>query len=124
MKINRPSFVLVFALALSLLSSALSLAKTPATPSQQGTAGQSMKGAVLKGRAPVSKELLKVKLPKAKEATLNNGLRVIVLEGYDKVPTFTMQMVILSGGLSDPPHHHRLAGFPATLLRESTASKP
>jgi zinc protease len=121
MKINkRSSFVLAFSLALSLLLSSPGFAQTTAPPSQQG---QSMKGAVLKGRAPVSKELLKVKLPKAKEATLNNGLRVIVLEGYDRVPTFTMQMVILSGGLSDPPDQHGLAGFTATLLREGTTTR-
>jgi hypothetical protein len=63
--------------------------------------GQSIKGADIKGRAPVNKEILKVNLPKGQEATLSNGLRVIVLENH-RVPTFTMQMVVLSGGLSDP----------------------
>lgn len=59
-------------------------------------AGQTTKGAVIKGKAPVNKNLLKVKLPKAQETALPNGLRVIVLENH-KVPTFTMQMVVLSG---------------------------
>ncbi|MGH9908596.1 MAG: M16 family metallopeptidase, partial [Pyrinomonadaceae bacterium] len=72
---------------------------------------------------PVSREILKVKLPKAEEATLKNGLRVMVLEGYDQLPTFTMQMVILSGGLSDPPDQRGLASFTAALLREGTKTR-
>lgn len=76
-----------------------------------------------KQEPPVNKEVLKVKLPKAKEATLKNGLRVIVLEGYDQVPTFTMQMVILSGGLSDPIDNRGLADFTADLLREGTKTR-
>lgn len=85
-------------------------------------AGQSTKGAVIKGKAPVNKNVLKVKLPKAREATLANGLRVIVLED-SKVPTFTMQMVVLSGGLSDRPDFRGLASFTAALLREGTGKR-
>jgi len=72
---------------------------------------------------PVNKEILKVRLPRAKEATLKNGLRVIVLEGYNQLPTFTMQMVVLSGGLSDPPDRRGLANFTAALLREGTKTR-
>ncbi len=87
-----------------------------------GPAGQSMKGVVIKGRAPVSKELLKVKLPRAEETTLPNGLRIVLLRNT-KVPTFTMQMVILSGGLNDPADYHGLASFTGSLLREGTAKR-
>src|SRR6202008_2329245 len=90
--------------------------------SPQQDPGQSKKSTVLKNRAPVSKELLKVKLPRAKEATLKNGLQVLVLENH-KVPLFSMQMVILSGGLSDPADHRGLASFTASLLREGTAKR-
>lgn len=76
-----------------------------------------------KDKAPVSKEPLKVRFPKAKEATLKNGLRVVVVEGYTSVPTFSMQMVILSGGLSDPANHRGLAGFTAAMLREGTTHR-
>lgn len=72
---------------------------------------------------PVNKEILKVTLPKAKEATLKNGLRVVVLEGYDQIPIFTMQMVVLSGGLSDPIDNRGLADFTADLLREGTKTR-
>jgi predicted Zn-dependent peptidase len=86
------------------------------TPPQTGT----MKGAVIKGRAPVNKEILRVNLPKPQEATLKNGLRVVLLESH-RVPTFSMEMVVLSGGLSDPADLHGLAGATAALLREGTA---
>src|SRR5437867_11983603 len=87
-------------------------------PMQQQTG--TMKGAVIKGRAPVNKQILRVNLPKAQEVTLKNGLRVVVLENH-RVPTFSMEMVVMSGGLSDPADMHGLAGATATLLREGTA---
>jgi len=89
---------------------------------QQDPSNTSRKSTVLKNRAPVNKSLLKVKLPKAKEATLKNGLRVLVLEN-PKVPLFTMQMVIMSGGLSDPADQRGLASFTASLLREGTSKR-
>ena len=115
-KFKNKFFVALFAVALA--SSAALAQRTGAPP--QG--GQSVKGAEIKGRAPVNKEILKVVLPTAKEATLSNGLRVIVLESH-RVPTFTMQMVVLSGGLSDPADYHGLASFTAALLREGTATR-
>jgi len=83
---------------------------------------QSMKGAVIKGKAPVSKEVLRVTLPKAYETKLASGLQVIVLENH-KLPTFAMQMVMLSGGLSDPSDLHGVAQFTAALLREGTKTR-
>jgi predicted Zn-dependent peptidase len=103
---------------------ALTVAATaPAAFAQQpqGAAPQS-KGTVIKGKAPVSKEILRVKLPKAQEATLSNGLQVVLLENH-RVPTFSMQMVVLSGGLSDPAASRGTANFTASLLREGTAKR-
>lgn len=92
---------------------------------QQGGMGSqtpsSTKGAVIKGKAPVNKEVLKVKLPKAQEADLKNGLHVVVLESNHKLPIFSMEMVVMSGGLSDPADMRGLANATATLMREGTA---
>jgi predicted Zn-dependent peptidase len=92
---------------------------------QQGGMGSqqpsSTKGAVIKGKAPVNKKLLTVKLPKAREATLKNGLHVVLLESNHLLPIFSMEMVVLSGGLSDPPDMRGLANATAILLREGTA---
>src|ERR1700741_3203517 len=110
-----------FAVALVLIMLVSSLAfGQGAAPAGQG--GQTTKGAVIKGKAPVSKEVLKVKLPRAEEATLKNGLQVALLRNT-KVPTFNMQMVVLSGGLSDPADYHGLASFTASLLREGTKTR-
>jgi zinc protease len=114
---NKRSNVIVAMLLIALVSS-LALGQRTAAPSQQ----QTTKGAVVKGKAPVNKEVLKVKLPRAQEATLKNGLQVILLESH-KVPTFNMQLVVLSGGLSDKPDYHGLASFTATLLREGTSKR-
>ena len=121
MKTITANRIKIFALTLLVvLVSSTALAQGGPAP-QTGPAGQGVKGAVIKGRAPVSKELLKVKLPKAEETTLPNGLRVMLLRST-KVPTFAMQMVVLSGGLSDPADYHGLASFTATMLREGTAA--
>ena len=120
MKIIGENRINSFAVALLIaLVSSLAMAQGgPAT----GPAGQTTKGAVIKGKAPVNKNVLKVKLPKAQEATLANGLRVIVLESH-KVPTVTMQMVVQSGGLADKADYRGLASFTASLLREGTAKR-
>lgn len=108
---------------MKFLTAVMAIASFATAVCAQGTLAPqtgTMKGAVLKGRAPVNKQILRVKLPKAKEATLKNGLRVVVLESH-RVPTFSMEMVVMSGGLSDPADLHGLAGATATLLREGTA---
>ena len=113
---NRNNVIL--ALMLIVLASSLVFGQGGAQMPQQ----QTTKGAVVKGKAPVNKEVLKVKLPRAEETTLKNGLRVVLLSN-DKVPTFNMQMVVLSGGLADKPDYRGLASFTATLLREGTAKR-
>jgi predicted Zn-dependent peptidase len=114
---NKRSNVIVAMLLIALVSS-LAFGQQGGAPSQQ----QTTKGAVIKGKAPVNKEVLKVKLPRAQEATLKNGLEVILLESH-KVPTFNMQLVVLSGGLSDKPDYRGLATFTAALLREGTSKR-
>src|SRR5689334_1293187 len=108
---------IVAALMLVALVSSAAFAQGGAPQQQQTT-----KGAVIKGKAPVNQEVLKVKLPRAEEATLKNGLQVVLLHNA-KVPTFNMQMVVLSGGLADPADYRGLANFTASLLREGTTKR-
>src|SRR5215831_9184994 len=107
------------AIAVVIFALSVVTAQRSGAPQQQG---QSIKGADIKGRAPVNKEILRVSLPKGQEVTLPNGLRVIVLESH-RVPTFSMQMVFLTGGLADPSDYHGLASFTAGLLREGTTTR-
>jgi len=111
-------FAVVMLAALFAADAGVGMGQGPTT----SPVGQSTKGAVIKGKAPVNKKLLKVNLPKAQEATLSNGLRVVLLESH-KVPTFNMQMVVLSGGLADSPDYHGLATFTAGLLRDGTSKR-
>jgi zinc protease len=94
----------------------------PQVPGVQRQPQPSTKGAVIKGRAPVSKEILRVKLPKPYETKLSNGLQVMVLENH-KLPNFNMQIVFLSGGLADPPDSPGSAQYTATMLREGTKTR-
>jgi predicted Zn-dependent peptidase len=119
MRINKFRNNIVAALMLVALVSSLAFGQGGPAPAQQQ---QTTKGAVVKGKAPVNKEVLKVKLPRAEEAKLTNGLQVVLLRST-KVPTFNMQMVVLSGGLSDPADYRGLASFTASLLREGTKTR-
>ena len=76
-----------------------------------------------KNLAPVSKEILKVKLPKPVEATLSNGVSVLIIEDH-RFPTITVDLTIDgAGGLWDPDTEHGLAGATAQMLREGTATR-
>ena len=105
--------------ALAALMVAQTVAQNPAPGQPQRPA---TKGAVIKGKAPVNKEILKVKLPKPYETKLSNGLQVLILEDH-KLPTFNMQMITLSGGLSDPEDQPGAAQYTAQLLREGTKTR-
>ncbi len=111
-------------IAASILAGVVALAAGSAfsqQPQPQQPRPQS-KGAVIKGKAPVNKEILKVKLPKPNETTLKNGMQVLILEDH-KLPTFNMQMVILSGGLADPAGSEGSAQYVANMLREGTKTR-
>ena len=76
-----------------------------------------------KGLAPVSREVLRVKLPKAAEFKLDNGLTVLVIEDH-KLPLVTLRWIVQgAGALNDPRDVPGLASFTAAMLREGTSSR-
>lgn len=86
----------------------------------QAPQSASSKAVVMKGRAPVSKEVLRVKLPTPAEADLPNGAHLMVLEDR-RAPQVTLQIFIPgAGGYFDPAGLSGLAGFTATQMREGT----
>jgi zinc protease len=103
---------------------ALSLAAAGALSAWQGAAQPpSSQAVVIKGRAPVSTEILKLKLPRAAEADLPNGLHVIVLEDR-RVPQVTFQLLIPgAGGYYDPADMSGVASVTAAMMREGTTSR-
>ena len=101
-------------LLISLLGGATVAAQQPQT------ADESMKGAVLKGKAPVSNDVLRVTLPRPAESDLANGVHVMVLEDH-RAPTVTFQLLLQgAGGYYDPTDMPGLAELTASLMREGT----
>ncbi|MEO7272505.1 MAG: pitrilysin family protein [Vicinamibacterales bacterium] len=90
---------------------------------QQGAPGPTSAGLVKMGKAPVSAEVLKVKLPRPKEADLPNGLHLIVLEDH-RLPRVSFQIIIPgAGGYYDPDSQIGLASYTAQMMREGTTTR-
>ena len=58
------------------------LCLVPVGAQQAEAPAPSTKGMVLKGKAPVSNDILRVKLPRPQEADLPNGVHLMVLEDH------------------------------------------
>lgn len=83
----------------------------------------SSKGVVIKGRAPVSTDVLKVKLPRPVEADLPNGAHLMVLEDH-RVPQVVFQILVSgAGGYFDPAVVPGLGLITATMMREGTTTR-
>ena len=71
-----------------------------------------------KNKAPVSSEVLRVKLPKAAEFKLSNGLTVLLLEDH-RLPLVTARLLIQgAGALDDPAELPGLANVTAAMMKE------
>lgn len=78
---------------------------------------------VIKGKAPVSTDVLKVTLPRPQEADLANGIHLMVLEDR-RAPQVSLQLIIPgAGGYYDPADLPGLAQFTAAQMREGTATR-
>ena len=74
-------------------------------------------------KAPVSREILRVKLPRPVEARLKNGLTVLILEDH-RAPYVTLQLHLgAAGALFEPTDRIGLANATALMLREGTKSR-
>ena len=103
-------------------SLSLAAQQPPGAPAQQNPS--TAPGTILKNKAPVSKEALKVTLPKPQEADLSNGVHLIVLEDH-RTPLVSFQMIIDgAGGYYDPPSLPGLAGFTATSCARAPRRRP
>ena len=104
-------------------SAALALVLVSASPVMAWQGATETSKIVRKNRAPVSNEVLRVNLPKAVEATLENGLKVLILED-DRQPIVSVQLNISgAGGLFEPSESVGLAGVTAQMLRDGTATR-
>jgi zinc protease len=76
-----------------------------------------------KNKAPISREVLRVKLPRPVEAKLANGLTVLILEDHRTPSVFVQLYVDGAGALFEPPSMTGLASATAQMLREGTPSR-
>lgn len=111
-------------LAASLLFTVLVSALAQGQQAPQGdTKAEKLSKIERKGRAPLSKEILKVKLPRPVEAKLDNGLTVLILEDH-RFPTVSTQFYLIgAGALYEPANMPGLASATAQMLREGTKTR-
>lgn len=77
-----------------------------------------------RAKLPISDGMPRVRLQRPRQVTLDNGMRLLVLERSQQVPTFTARMVLTSaGGLYEPSTRRGLAEFTAEMLREGTNTR-
>jgi len=90
---------------------------------QQGNKAIPLSQVERKNRAPVSKDILKVTLPKPVETTLPNGLTVLILENH-RLPTVSAQVQLPgSGATFEPTDRPGLAVITAQMLMQGTTSR-
>ena len=103
-----------------LILTALGCAGTVSAQEEHGTDTSKVER---KNRAPVSKDILKVTLPRATEATLSNGLTVLIMENH-RLPLISLQYNLSGAGpIFEPANVPGLAGLTAQMLREGTKTK-
>jgi predicted Zn-dependent peptidase len=107
----RTTFAVRALLFCASLSAAVPLIAQDAAP-QAGT--------VVKGKAPVAKDLLRVKFPKPKTFRLSNGVDVYVLEDH-RFPAVQMRLMVRAGSLFEPKP--AVADLTADMLTEGTTGR-
>jgi len=112
---KRSSWILFVAICLAALTSA----RAQAPGGDRGTAASEVQRL---NRAPVNKEVLRVKLPRPRQIKLANGLTILVLEQH-KLPTVAFTLWVETGALADPKDLPGLAKATAEMLREGTAHR-
>jgi zinc protease len=89
---------------------------------QDAEPNSTFRGMVRLNRAPVSNEVLKVKLPRPVERKLSNGLRLLVLESH-RAPTISLSISIPSSALRDPEGMPGIAEATAAMMMTGTPTR-
>ena len=80
------------------------------------------KGVVLKGKAPVSNEVLNVKFPKPVEGKLKNGMLLMVLEDH-RAPTIQVEIAMPASSLNGSRESAGLSEAATAMLRLGTKTR-
>jgi len=89
---------------------------------EETQAPQSFRGMVRMNRAPVSNEVLHVKLPRPVEHQLSNGIKLLILESH-RTPSISLTITIPSSHLRDPAGMPGLAEATAAMMQLGTATR-
>src|SRR5690242_5392448 len=103
--------------AMAIVPASVALAQVP--PGQQP---QSVAGVTKLNKAPVSTDVLKVKLPRPVEKQLANGLKLLVVESH-RVPSISLRISVPSGDLRDPEGIPGISDATASLIRSGTKTR-
>src|SRR6478672_2780019 len=98
------------------------LASVAAAQIPQGQQPQSVAGVIKLNKAPVSTEVLKVKLPRPVERQLANGLKLLVVESH-RVPSISLRISVPSGDLRDPAGMPGVSDATSALIRLGTKTR-
>jgi zinc protease len=89
---------------------------------QEGAAPESFRGMVRLNRAPVSNEVLKVKLPRPAERRLSNGIKLLVMES-NRTPSVSLTIQIPASPLRDPEGMPGVAEATASMMMMGTTTR-
>ena len=89
---------------------------------QEGGEPATFRGMVRLNRAPVSNEVLKVKLPRPTERQLSNGIKLLVLES-NRTPSITLTIQIPASPLRDPEGMPGVADATASMMMMGTTTR-
>jgi zinc protease len=107
---------------LKLLVSSLMLATICAAQEPDAAAPTSFRGMVRMNRAPVSNEVLHIKLPRPVERQLSNGIKLLILESH-RAPSVTLTISIPSSHLRDPAGLPGVAEATAAMIQLGTTTR-
>jgi zinc protease len=93
-----------------------------AAMAQEPAGNESFRGMVRLNRAPVSNEVLKVKLPRPVERRLANGMKLVILE-TNRTPTISLTIQIPSSPLRDPQGLPGVAEATAAMMMMGTTTR-
>src|SRR3984957_15805486 len=89
---------------------------------QEPAGAESFRGMVRLNRAPVSNEVLKVKLPRPVERQFSNGLKLEILE-TNRTPTISLTIKIPPSPLRDPAGLPGVAEATAAMMTMGTTTR-
>ncbi len=89
---------------------------------QESAAPETFRGMVRLNRAPVSNEVLKVKLPRPVERQLSNGIKLLVMQS-NRTPSISLTIQIPASPLRDPEGMPGLAEATASMMTMGTTTR-